>query len=72
MDFVEILSGEYIHQEMNLLKLSLQITYGSEIMTTWNMDFLAWIPNFWHFETAFIQPFLIGKTWNLDWQFIFT
>ena len=39
-----------------------------EIWKWWaplNMDLLAWIPNyknFWDFETASIQPFLIGNT----------
>ena len=39
------------------------IMCDSEIMTIWSMIPLDWIPNHWnfcHFETAFIQPPLIG------------
>ena len=71
MEFDEVLSDNVFIKKWEYWKFYHFIICDSVIMTTLNMDLLAWIPNhksFCHFETGFIQPFLIGNTWNLDWQ----
>ena len=74
MDFVDILSSQYSHQEMKMLKI-----LSSYHETFQNYDHLNYGPfsldnkqyNLWHFETALIQPVLIVNIWNFEWGLIF-